>query len=119
MKKLIVMVVGCFLSCVVVATPSAGWTEKTKIVGVFEIDENRMLVRFDSYNNLSECSVDGGHLPDAGHVIFDPTTEKAKLSLLLAAFAAGIEVKAYVSSSCTPIWSGSSYGELGHVRLYK
>ncbi len=103
---------------VAIAETKSGWIDTTTVSGLFEVDENRMLVNFTSYS-LDECLVGGGPVPEMGQVIFDPTAQKTKLSLLLTAFASGSEVRAYIGDVCTAVWAGTSYGRLDHLQLIK
>ncbi len=102
---------------VAVAETKSGWIDTTTVSGLFEVDENRMLVNFTEYS-LDECGT-SGPVPEMGQVIFDPTEQKAKLSLLLTAFASGSKVRAHVGDVCTAVWAGTSYGRLDHVQLIK
>ena len=119
MPRVLIILISFFFSSVVFAQPVAGWTNTSTVVGLFEVNENQMLVRFADYNNLGECGVDGGPVANIGHVIFDPTTQKAKLALLLTAFASGVDVKAWGQAVCTQVWAGASYGSLDHIQLIK
>lgn len=111
-----------FLLCILIfsqyASAGAGWTGKVKVIGIFVLSDTQALVRFSSFNNPGHCNVDGGHLPDAGHVVFDPSQYKDWLSLFLTASATQKDVSVFVIDECTPIWAGSSYAKVGHVRLY-
>ncbi|PKF76444.1 hypothetical protein CW749_26980 [Vibrio sp. vnigr-6D03] len=116
MKKSIFFIVLILISQSVSA--AAGWTGKVKVTGIFTLTETQTLVRFSSFNNPGKCSVNGGHLPDAGHVVFDSSKEKSWFSLFLTASASQKDVDVYVVDKCTPIWAGSSYAQVGHVRIY-
>lgn len=114
MKFLSVLILGLFIS----VNSSAGWSGKVKITSVFIYNDATALITLSNFNNPYNCDVNKGSVPDAGHVIFDPSKNKSLYSLILTSYASGKDVNIYVSGGCTPIWAGSSYANLVHVRSY-
>ena len=97
---------------------ASGWTGKVKVTGVFVLNETSAIIRLSSFNNPDSCNVNKGHLPDAGHVILDPSVNRAWYSLILTAYAAQKDVNVFVSDGCKVVWEGTSYGIIGHMRSY-
>lgn len=114
MKKFILYLTIIFLSSISKSYASAGWSGNAKITSFYLLNEGRAIVKLSNFSNTPNCLVNYG-----GDVTLNPTTNKIWFSVLWSSFLANKKVNIYVTGTCTDIWSGTSYAEIGHVRVYQ
>ncbi len=113
MKNIIVVLVTTLLFfCFSVGVIAGGWSTPTKVSFILAVDGNRVLVKLDKFTNPDGCKIDS-----RGDLYLDADTHKIWLSLLLSAQMSEKYVDIYSSASCTAVWSGTSYSDIGHVKL--
>lgn len=93
-------------------TSTAGWYHNVGVSEIYLLDKNRALVKLSKASGENRCDING-----SGDVFFSPSANPEWYSALLAAYMSGKNVSIYYSATCTGIWSGTSYANVGHVRL--
>ena len=93
-------------------TPKAGWSGVSTITGIYAIDAERVLIKLSNFANPGNCAVN-----NSGDVIINSVTHRNWFAMALSAYTASKPVDFYLSSSCTPLWSGTSFANVGHMRL--
>ena len=91
---------------------AAGWSGKTKVEGVYILNENTALIKLDSFSNPHQCDTN-----ESGDIRINPSKDKAWFSVLLSAYMADKTVNIYVSGSCTQVRANTSYATVSHIRL--
>ncbi len=89
-----------------------GWSGIVTVTGIYTLGETRAIIKLSNFTNPNNCLTNTD-----GDVFLNPTTNKSWYTVLLSAYMSKSSVNIYVSASCTPIWTGTSYGDIGHVRL--
>jgi len=92
---------------------AAGWYHNTKITSVYLLDSNRAIVKLSTVSGGNKCS-----LNDSGDVFFIPSSNQEWYSALLAAYMSEKNVSIYYTDDCIAVWAGTSYANIGHVRLH-
>lgn len=90
----------------------AGWSGEATIKGIYVLNEETALIKLSNSTNPHNCDTNG-----SGDAYVNPTTQKTWFTSLLSAYMAGKTVDLYYTPSCKGQWSGTSYSEIGHVRL--
>lgn len=91
---------------------TAGWYHDASVNEVYILDKNRALVKLSTASTNNRCDING-----SGDVFFNPSANPEWYSALLAAYMSGKSVSIYYTATCTGVWSGTSYANIGHVRL--
>lgn len=91
---------------------ATGWSGEATVVQIYLLYPTQALIKLSNFNNPTNCLVNS-----EGHLFFNPTTHKEFLSLFMTAYAAKTKVNIYVTDQCVPLWAGTSYAEVGHVKL--
>ncbi|TQV80305.1 hypothetical protein FLL46_26400 [Aliikangiella coralliicola] len=102
----------CFFSFSGKVGAASDWTGEVTVKSIYTLNETRALIELSSFNNPGNCKVNS-----SGHIILDPSTHKTWFSMFLTAYAAKKPLNVYVAEACTEVWPGTSYGNIGHVRL--
>lgn len=95
-------------------THASGWSQFVDVTSIYLLDGNRAIVKLSNFDNSDNCQVDS-----SGDVFFNPSSESGKIwySALLSAYASKSKVSIYHDGTCVPIWAGTSYSNIVHVRL--
>jgi len=95
---------------------AGGWAategNSVKVTGIYTLSETRAIVKLSSFAYAHGCKTNSN-----GDVFLDPSLNKSWYSALLTAYVSGKPVNVYVGDLCVPIWAGTSYASIGHVRL--
>jgi len=115
MKKLLILTIALLLP---IHVSAGGWTKAVKIKQLLLVEESKLLILLSSFNDPDGCHKDEGHLPNTGHIIMDPSINKAAYSMILSAYMAQKDVTFYVRNGCTGIWSDTAYANFGHIKTH-
>jgi len=107
---LLLGILSLFSSRVAIAAP--GWSGDVRVTGIYTLDEGRAIVKLSSFPNPNGCLTNAD-----GDLFLNPTAQKTWFTMLLTAYTAKQTVNIYVFPSCTSVWAGTSYADIGHVRL--
>ncbi len=89
----------------------ANWTGATKIVSMYHVNDDQVILNLANGANPSACKVSS-----AGQILINPNTQKALFSMFLSAYMSGKSVTIYTSGNClTTHWADQSFNNVGHA----
>ena len=92
--KIVKLVILCWmlLPSLVVAK-SAGWSGVGKVINLYAINNELVIVKLTGFANPGQCLVN-----DAGHIVVNPVTHPTWFSMIMSAYMAKKDVDIFVTA---------------------
>ena len=90
---------------------ASGWSGAVVVEEIYALNETESIIKLSSFTNPDECQV-----TSAGHVIINPSVNKAWFSMLLTAYTTKSKVNIFVTG-CSAVWENTTFAKVGHIKF--